>query len=104
MLPRASSTTAAPTRNDIDTGECYNSGHGWRDVNAARVRAQLSVDELWIYYFSLTGDAGPLEVEAYLNGLMPLDPYQHDVLACAINERLEELQLDGHLTYALGDA
>lgn len=72
---------------------------GWREANAARVHAQLSIDQLWVRYFALTGEVGPFEVEAYLNGLMPLDPHHHDVLACAINERLDELQLEGHLSY-----
>lgn len=37
-------------------------------------------------YFSLTGDAAPMEVEAYLNGLMPLPALQVDILAQALRE------------------
>lgn len=51
----------------------------------------LSVDDLWMRYFALGGDAGEMEIEAYLSGLMQLTPLQHDILAHAINERLEEL-------------
>jgi len=40
---------------------------------------------------SFSGIADFLEVEAYLHGLMPLDSYQEDKLAHAVNERLEDL-------------
>lgn len=53
--------------------------------------AQLTVDELWIRYFSLGGDAGRFEVDAYLNGAIAMPPMQHDMLAHAINERLDEI-------------
>ena len=51
-----------------------------------RRRAGLSVDVLWLAYFELTGDAGPTEVEAYLQGLMPLPPLQVDILPVALRE------------------
>lgn len=62
-----------------------------RDLHSAFRHAELSVQELWLRYFSLGGDAGPTEVDAYLNGLMPLAEAQHNILALAVNERLEEL-------------
>jgi hypothetical protein len=49
------------------------------------------MNELWLRYFALGGDAGPTEVDAYLNGLMPFSQLQHNILALAINERLNEL-------------
>jgi hypothetical protein len=58
----------------------------------AAVRAGgLSVEQLWLRYFALGGDAGRVEVEAYLRDLMPLPAFQHDMLALAINERLDEI-------------
>ncbi|PRC52793.1 hypothetical protein C6A85_57105, partial [Mycobacterium sp. ITM-2017-0098] len=42
-------------------------------------------------YFSLGGDAGRFELDAYLNGAIALPPSQHDVVAHAINERLNEI-------------
>jgi hypothetical protein len=54
-------------------------------------RADLTVEQLWLRYFALGGEVGPTEVEAYLAGLMPLAPLQHDMLAHAVNERLDEL-------------
>jgi hypothetical protein len=53
--------------------------------------SQLSVEELWLAYFSLGGNVGRYEVEAYLAGLMPLNAHEHNVLAQAVNERLAEL-------------
>lgn len=34
---------------------------------------------------------GKVEIEAYLNGLLPLAAWQHDLIAHTINERLDEL-------------
>jgi hypothetical protein len=52
----------------------------------------LTVSELWLRYFSLGGDAGEMEVDAYINGAIAMPALQHDVLAHAINERLDELE------------
>ena len=54
-------------------------------------RAELTVHELWLRYFALGGVAGPTEVEAYLNGLMPLPELEHNILALAVNDRLRDL-------------
>lgn len=43
-----------------------------RVVNLMLPQARLSHDQLWMRYFTLGGVAGPLELEAYLQGLMPL--------------------------------
>jgi hypothetical protein len=51
----------------------------------------LSVSELWLRYFALGGDAGEIELDAYLNGAIALPAMQHDLLAQAINERLDEI-------------
>jgi hypothetical protein len=51
----------------------------------------ISYDELWMHYFALTGDAAPLEIEAYLQGLMPLPAGQQDILAQALRECVQEL-------------
>jgi hypothetical protein len=53
--------------------------------------ADLSVDDLWLRYFGLGGDAGRFEIDAYLNGAIRIPPMQHDLLAHAINERLDEI-------------
>lgn len=53
--------------------------------------SQLRIEELWLAYYALGGNAGRYEVEAYLAGLMPLSAHEHNVLAQAVNERLAEL-------------
>lgn len=62
-----------------------------RELSRAFAHAELSSNELWLRYFALGGDAGPTEVDAYLNGLMPFSQLQHNILALALNERLNEL-------------
>jgi hypothetical protein len=57
-----------------------------------RHMAGVSHDELWMHYFALTGDAAPLEVEAYLQGLMPLPDGQQDILAQALRECVQDLR------------
>ena len=53
--------------------------------------AKISVPDLWLRYFALGGEASEMEVDAYLNGAMALTAFQHDMLAHAINERLDEM-------------
>jgi len=54
-------------------------------------RADLTLEQLWMRYFALGGSVDLLEVDAYLNGAMPLPGVQRDMLAHAVNERLDEL-------------
>jgi hypothetical protein len=63
----------------------------WYLLSVAFGRTELSVEQLWRRYFGLGGGVGLLEVEGYLDGLMPLPALERDVLAHAINERLDEL-------------
>lgn len=51
--------------------------------------AGLSLPEVWFYYFSLGGNVGQLEVEAYLNHALPLPGLERDVLAHAVNEMID---------------
>lgn len=62
-----------------------------RELAEAFAGSKLTVEELWLRYFSLGGDVGRVEIEAYLAGLMPMSSLQHNILAHAINERLDEL-------------
>ena len=67
----------------------------WRDerhralVLAFR-RSGLTLEQLWIRYFALGGDAGLLELDAHIHGVARLSGPQQDVLAHALNERLNE--------------
>ena len=58
---------------------------------AAVRRSDLPLEQLWLRYFGLGGQADLIDVEGYLDGLFPLAPAQRDVLAHAVNERLDEL-------------
>ena len=62
-----------------------------RSVTALLPRADLTVEQLWLDYFALGGEAGQVEVEAYVAGLMPLPALQRDLLAQAVNERLDQV-------------
>jgi hypothetical protein len=62
-------------------------GEAQRDRTAkAFRRADLEVDQLWMHYFSIGGDAGSMEIEAYLHGSYMLRPIQRDLLDHAIYE------------------
>lgn len=62
-----------------------------RRLRAAIKAADISVSALWLKYFSLSGDAGEYEVEAYLQGLLSLPALQRDLLALAANELIDDL-------------
>ena len=59
-------------------------------MDAARVRAELTVQDLWLRYVALTGTGDAFDLDGYLQGLMPLDTFQQDVLAQTLNESLED--------------
>jgi len=61
--------------------------------------ADLSLEELWMRYFALGGDADLVDVDAHLAGILPLPPDQRDMLVHAINERLEEVVAQNRLPY-----
>ncbi|WP_328453123.1 PP2C family protein-serine/threonine phosphatase [Amycolatopsis sp. NBC_00438] len=54
-------------------------------------RCELTLEQLWARYFALGGGQNMLEVDAYLHGLAPLPRIDRDMLAHAVNERLDEL-------------
>lgn len=60
-------------------------------IDAAVVESGLSVGDVWLRYFSLSGDVDEYEVEAYLTGIMPLPPLECDLIALAVNELIDDL-------------
>ena len=70
-----------------------------RALSLAFIRSELTLQQLWTRYFALGGDTGLIEVEAYLHGLMPLPALQRDMLAHAVNERLDELTWPHRVPY-----
>ena len=65
-----------------------------RSFSRAVRNAGLSIDQVWLDYFALGGEADPLDVDAYFHGLTELPAAQRDVLAHAVNERVD-LLVDG---------
>jgi hypothetical protein len=59
-------------------------------MDAARVRAELTVQNLWLRYVALGGTGDAFDLDGYLQGLVPLAIFQQDVLAQALNEALED--------------
>ena len=59
----------------------------------------MSFQELWLRQLEVGGDAGRLEVEAYVLGLLELDRHQHDLLAQALNEHFIECGQDHPVRY-----
>ena len=59
-------------------------------MDAARVRAELTVQDLWLGYLALGGTGDAFDLDGYLQGLVPLDTFQQDVLAQTLNEALED--------------
>ncbi|MHA7143297.1 hypothetical protein ACX80U_01135 [Arthrobacter sp. TmT3-37] len=60
-------------------------------ITAAIVESGFSTGEVWLHYFSLSGEVDEYEVEAYLAGLMPMPALECDLLALAVNELIDEL-------------
>lgn len=71
-----------------------------RALTRALTRSELTLEQLWRRYFELGGNEGLIEVEAYLHGLMPLPALQRDMLAHAVNERLDELTWPHRVPYS----
>jgi len=73
---------------------------GRMQLEAGLTRSGLTYRELWWRQIAVGGDAGPLELEAYLLGLLVLDPHQHDVIAQALNEYFLECGQDHPMPYS----
>jgi hypothetical protein len=63
----------------------------WSALRDAFRHTDLTLEELWTRYFALGGDADLMDVDAHLAGLVALPAGQRDMLAHAVNERLDEL-------------
>jgi len=63
----------------------------YRQYETARVRGELSVQDLWLRYLALSGNHDAFDIDGYLQGLLALETSQEHVLAVALNERLEEV-------------
>jgi hypothetical protein len=69
------------------------------DWRAAVAASGWSHHELWLACFALGADAGPAELDAYLEGRARPSVADHNAIAQALNERLHELGHDWPLSY-----
>ena len=66
--------------------------HGDMDVRS-RARdllamSELSLEEIWLFYFSVGGNAGPFELEAFIFGVDMLGPIDLMLLESALADAL----------------
>jgi|tagenome__1003787_1003787.scaffolds.fasta_scaffold20957999_2 hypothetical protein len=73
---------------------------GRLQLKAGLTRSGLTYQELWWRQVAVGGDASPLELEAYLLGLLSIDPHQHDVIAQALNEHFLDCGEDHPVPYS----
>jgi len=73
---------------------------GRLQLEAGLTRSGLTYQELWWRQVAVGGDASPLELEAYLLGLLTIDPHQHDVIAQALNEHFLDCGEDHPVPYS----
>ncbi len=52
--------------------------------------SRLDLQDVWIRYFSLAGNADEFEIDAYLNSLTCLTPLDRDLVSHAVNELISE--------------
>lgn len=55
-------------------------------LNEVLQAADITVSELWLQYFGMSGSAGEYEVQAYVEGVLSLPAVERDLLAMAANE------------------
>jgi hypothetical protein len=67
-------------------------------------RADWSVRQAWLSYLALGGRGDFFDVEAFLEGLVTMGAHEQDVLAVALNERLDDLYRECLVPYLLTDA
>lgn len=60
------------------------------ELNSALLEADITVPELWLQYFSMSGAAGEYEVRAYVEGVISMPALQRDLLAMAAREIISE--------------
>lgn len=75
-----------------------------RLFDTGRRRAGLTIAQLWVRYAALGGVVDRVEIDAFLSGMLTLDPLQQDVLAHAVNERLDDLFRAARIPYLIEPA
>lgn len=65
-----------------------------RLTTLALSEAGFTVGDLWVRYYGLGGEVSEFEVQAYLGGLLVLPSIERNILADAMNELLEDTQVN----------
>jgi hypothetical protein len=69
-------------------------------VRDARRQLGLTIQELWIGYFSVGGNRDSIQLAAYLDSDgLDADPVDHDYIIAALNDAYTERGLDHPLGY-----
>jgi hypothetical protein len=71
-----------------------------QSAQAAYMLSGLNSLDAWLAYYGLGGQLTEEDTDAYLNGLMPIPALQRDLVAEALNERLNSQNLPGLASYA----
>ena len=61
---------------------------------------ELSLEDFWLYYFSLCGNRSRSDLRAYLAGEIAWPAHEHDVAAQALNECCLAAHLNGPVPLA----
>ncbi|WP_426226181.1 hypothetical protein [Pseudarthrobacter sp. DSP2-3-2b1] len=70
-----------------------------RLLRHAMTRSGITCGDLWLRYFSIGGNVGEYEVDAYMQSLLSLPPVQRDLIAHAANELIDEMAPPPHAPY-----
>jgi hypothetical protein len=62
-------------------------------LETARLLSGLGRFEMWVRYFSMGGQASPLELDAFFNDSLIFPDSEYNIVVHALNERLEEAGL-----------
>jgi hypothetical protein len=52
-----------------------------------------------VRYLGVGGNCDIFDIDAHLQGILALESFEHDTLAYALNERLDELANQAHVHY-----
>jgi len=66
---------------------------------AAQHRGELTLQQLWLRYIALTGTCAMIDIDAFMHGLSSLPAVEQDILAHALNERLDEVHQASRVPY-----
>jgi hypothetical protein len=78
-------------------GEPMDRPTGPEELEWARAQTGLGRFEMWIRYFSLGGQASPIELDAFFNSSLPFPDSEYNIVVQALNERLIELGMEAVL-------